>query len=137
MKFQFPNLIEDSYDNISCMGQIIEISSNYCSQIMILSCAEWGNYFETIIINYTDGFSINIPFEVSDWAMKNQASHEVVAWDGVCIKIGDYKGVAYIYAQGHLLSHNGFISTIILPNCSNIHIFAISLKQLIDGISPT
>lgn len=36
---------------------------------------------------------------------------------------------AHLYAKGYLLKHNANINNIVLPNCPNIHLFAITFVQ--------
>ncbi len=120
-------------DNISCEGQIFELQNLLCKKgIMLLGCAEWGDFFEKLIINYTDGESEEIYIEFLDW-WRGPAQGQTIAWEGQAAEknmhgaelLGN-KG-RYLCARTYCTKLNKKIKNIILPNCPNIHLFAVSL----------
>ncbi|HEX3044588.1 MAG TPA: hypothetical protein VHY08_07520 [Bacillota bacterium] len=135
MKFRFLPPAEDRNDNISCLGQTIFVPKDHYAALMLLGCAEWGNKSELLEISYEDGQTISLPLEFSDWIFKIPAFDEVVAWEGRCAEKTP-TGVAEIpWFRGHLfakmlpLDQNLGLERIILPDCGNIHLFAITLGK--------
>jgi hypothetical protein len=81
MKFRFSKAIDGTNDNISCMGQIIDVEPVYCSSIMILGTADFGSFKETVTITYSDGNTYNISAGFTEYIF-NPVYGEVVAWEG-------------------------------------------------------
>lgn len=134
IKFRFPivNSMEKAYDNISCSSQFIQLSPINCKKISFLGCSEYGSYYNIVNITYTDGFNENIKIGFSDLAFE-PIYNEHIFWKGrtACYSNDDKLEIlqnnAKIYAISIPLQHNGLIHGIRLPDCGNIHIFAISL----------
>jgi hypothetical protein len=134
LKFRFPHLAEGLLDNISCLNQVIKIQPNCYTSIFLLGCAEWGSFEETILIKYNNGETEEVSFGFSDWAIIPQYN-ETIVWTGKCVEKNITKGIVKIlpssvklYSQKIYLKHNKVIEYIVVPDCPNIHIFAISLN---------
>lgn len=134
MRFLFPEVDKGVNDNISCFGQIIEVQQCKYTHIMILGCAELGNHLELIEIEYHDGKIESIPFRFTSWLSANANFKEVIAWTGKGAVRTDngvevYPFPVNLYAQNYNLQHSGEIKSIKLPECPNLHIFAITLAN--------
>lgn len=139
MKFKLNYSTGLDMDNISCAKQLIEIREEICYSVMILGCSEYGNCIDEIEINYCDGLHQKMKFTLNDWVpnyneiIDNDTSIvlEKVDTNANGIVIGKEK--AYLYAI-RLPCCNKGIDTIQLPECANMHIFAISLEVIADNI---
>lgn len=134
MKFKFPILAENTNDNISCMGQNIHVRQIRGKNIMVLGCSELGNHSEYMNIRYTDGHVEKVPLEFTSWLSSNKSFGEIIAWTGKGAErtkdtVQVYPFPVHIYAKNYLLQYDGIVSSIELPVCPNIHIFAISLGE--------
>ncbi|HEX3046532.1 MAG TPA: hypothetical protein VHY08_17375 [Bacillota bacterium] len=130
MKFRFPKITASQNDNISCNGQIIDVSPGRYFAIMALGCAEFGNYSETLSLEYLNGERETIPLEFSDlWSVNPNFGEIIAAKVGWVNRTADMKCVEkrHIYAQCYFLPCIGILTKLKLPKCPNIHIFAISL----------
>lgn len=134
MKFSFPTIFNNSYDNISCMGQIINVDQAMYNYIMLLGCSELGDYREHINIKYLDGFIERIPIEFTAWIKPQPSYGEIIAWTGSRavrteneVEVSSF--AVHLYAKNYQLKHDGKVECIELPTCPNIHIFAISLGK--------
>ena len=133
MKFRFIEPDENSNDNISCFKQKIALDKKSYSTIMFLGCAEWGHYSELLEIHYLDGKVELVPLEFTDWTYPEAHFNEVVVWEGKCaekdrngiLRKSELKG--HLYAYCVRIKENLKLDYIILPDCANIHLFAISL----------
>jgi hypothetical protein len=137
MKFIFPYIGEGVCDNISCSKQIIDVPPGYYSKIFILGVAEWGGYYEKMSIKYRDGEEESIPIAFTEWNYL-PCYGEVIAWEGRGILreadiIKDFKQKVRLFARKSCLLHHGIIEKISLPDCPNMHIFAISLGKSESG----
>ncbi|OZV12994.1 hypothetical protein CIW83_05460 [Tissierella sp. P1] len=133
MKFKF-SYVHRKKDNIICKGQKIAIDNIKANYIMFLSCSEYGNYNEEIKVYFSNGKSEDIKFVVSSWGNKLSKYDEVKALDG---KLGQQINGKWeildnrtsLFAKCYKLKTNGNVCCIELPNCLNIHIFAITLAN--------
>lgn len=132
MKFNFPDLCDGINDNIACKGENIKISAGNYHSIMLLGCAEDGDFNDSIIVEYADGKFEEVSIKFSDWAGR-PLFNETVAWqgqvakkDGNAVQLFD-KFKPRLFAKAYILKHDGISISIRLPDCPNIHIFAISL----------
>ncbi|MBN2353518.1 MAG: hypothetical protein JXD23_13175 [Spirochaetales bacterium] len=131
MAFQVPWLYGNGNDNIACSGQEISIDDDVFRNIMILGCADWGNYVERFLIRYDDGRTEEIPVRITDY-LYEPVYGETIAWEGKAVeKINDRVQLrgrkVYISAQNHEIAAEGRIRYLRLPDVPGIHIFAISL----------
>lgn len=134
MKFLFPDISDCQYDNISCNNQNISISPGQYYHIMILGCAEWGDFSDNLTIYYTDGYIEKIHLGFSDWCrIVAPVYGEVIAWIGKGAErkensIQSLTNPTRLYAQKFSIYYQKNIIGIQLPDCPNIHIFAISFS---------
>lgn len=141
MEFGFPDIADNVNDNISCTGENIRIPNNYYSSVMILGCAEWSSLVEKIKIYYESGAVESITVEFTDWVSNPRYSEEI-AWTGNAMyRSGDgvhlYNRKMNLFAKEYPLNRGDVIKSIQLPDCPNIHIFAVSLRKNPDLIGTT
>lgn len=113
-------------DNICCNGQEIIFPCNNYKKMVLLACAEYGNYTEKIQFYNGEKHAFNITISVSDFFSNPRYGEEKV-----------YTGETY-YKKNHILEKQDFsaqifkynilleqkrVSKIILPVRKNIHIF--------------
>jgi hypothetical protein len=132
--FIFPETNQVLYDNISCCGQKIDITEQYCKDIFILACNEWGSSQKQLIVQFMDGKEVNLTFEISDWAATNPLYSEKIAWTGRAIdrKNGEANLMpvpVHIYAQTIRVLKKQKLNKIVLPDSPNTHIFSITLEE--------
>jgi hypothetical protein len=133
MKFRFPDIKDGAYDNVSCGGQVVKVPAGYYKSIMLLECSEWGNYCEALEVEYEDGTKQEIKITTSDWSSL-PGSEEVKAWSGNAaarlkdgVKLWDF--TASIFATQYPLDKNRKTVSLKLPDCRNMHLFAITLGE--------
>jgi len=130
MRFMFPVISDNSFDNISCMRQTIIVPQDKYNGIMILASAEWGNFVEHIKLEYTSSENIDVLINFSDWWQDIPLYDEHIAWSGKAyskkIKRLSTKNLN-IFSIFRPLLMDKILKSIILPDCPNIHIFAITL----------
>lgn len=134
MRFDINNIVDSNLDNISCDEQEINIKGYEAEYIMILACAEFGNYSEEIDMIYDDGECENIRIRVSSWLLSESKFDELTAIKGkgavrLNEKIEIYPFPVTIFAQCHEIKKKGRIVKIKMPVCPSIHVFAISLGR--------
>ena len=134
MAFELPEIRVNENDNITCCKQNIDVQVGYCNEIAILGCSEWGGFKDYINIVYKDGYSERVLVELPIWTALNIKDDNPNFIE--CIKsINDEDFMlcgtenCYLHAKCYGLSHNEPIVKIELPECENMHIFAISLNQ--------
>ncbi len=134
MYFKLPPLITEEYDNISCAGQKINIEKSIYQSIMFLGCADNGDFLDEATIFFETGEELKIPISFTDsWRLPK--FNESIAWTGIGGKWADdrfevHSNEQRIFAREDLIGKQGIIEAIKLPDCSNIHIFSISLRKL-------
>jgi hypothetical protein len=135
MYFKLPTLITQKYDNISCSGQKIIVEKSIYEGIMFLGCSDNGDFIEEATIFFETGEELKIPVSFTDsWRLPK--FNEKIAWTGMGGKWTDGRFEVHtnkqrIFAREEFISKKGIVEAIRLPDCSNIHIFAISLRKLI------
>jgi len=134
MKFLFPDTDNGLNDNISCFGQIIDIQPCKYGQIMVLGCAELGNHSDFIEIIYSDGCTERVSIEFTSWLISAANNKEIIAWTGkgaarTKTKVETYPFAVNLFAQMHTLQIHGEMKGIRLPECPNLHIFAVTLAN--------
>jgi hypothetical protein len=133
MRFSLTFKNEQPFDNISCYGQYINLTAYYYNQFMILACSEWGNYTGKFKIDYFEGKSDEIYLSFSDWCQE-PSENESIAWIGQGIRIHNnipqkFSKEVKLFSQSVSLDIKSKIIGVELPNCPNIHIFAILFAQ--------
>ena len=134
VKFKIADLRNAQYDNLLCEKQVVRVEEGSYSNLTVLASAEFGSYSETMIIEYEDGDKQEVLLEISDWFdMPNFG--EKIAWTGnasIRSNINDEPYLANsvnLYTQSHNLKKGKSIKAIQLPECPNVHVFAISLSR--------
>lgn len=133
MSFNFPTIIEDQNDNVTCQSQTIPLTYGIYSTIMVLGCGEWGNFSENMILHFEDGESQSIELEFTDWHF-SPIYGESIAWVGKNVDKNKETAwfnnlPAHIFAKSYDVNYQKKIVSITLPDCPNIHIFAISMGK--------
>ncbi len=132
MSFIFPRLEDACCDNVSCSGQIIAVPSAGYKGIILMGSCEWGNFIENMRLNYAGGESETIQINFSDWQNREPLYDDKLIWGGKVYNKNE--------GRGYLESYNLFalvrsvrdernLSSITLPECSNMHIFAMTLYK--------
>jgi hypothetical protein len=135
IEFYLPYPKNNIYDNISCNCQKINFIEKNYSTLIIIGCAEWGNQSTSIIVNYVGENKIKLPFEISDWSFSEPIFNELLIWKGKSFErtkngielINWFKG--NIFAQLIKLDKSKKLESIVLPDCGNIHVFALTLGE--------
>ncbi len=133
MKFFVPNCADGINDNISWDGQRIDVPSIHARGLMLLGCGEWGDFSESMVLEYSDGATGEVPVDFTNWFFEPKYG-EVVAWKGrAAIKKEEGAEVLDYYrrmfAKTYWLKKEGVITGIRLPRNKNMHVFAISLSR--------
>jgi hypothetical protein len=134
MSFLFPEVRGNGFDNITCNEQILLLDSVHCNRICILAAAEWGDFFEAVRLQTKDGEVEEVNVGVSDFAFETKFG-EKIAWTGKSAVYNDgeakiFQQNAKIFAVSAKLDHTLEISSIHLPFCTKMHIFAITLDLI-------
>lgn len=131
MVFKVANIGSNLNDNICCNGQEIKLPEGFFNTLMILACSAYMFTADKLIIKYKDGSTEYINIQISEW-WRTGAFGEFVAWKGGSVS-RRVNGVIRELSEGHLLASEynlnskKIIQSITVPDCQNLHIFAISL----------
>ena len=133
MQFRFPQVDYGVKDNISCEGQEILLYIGACESIMLLGCCEYGNFTDYFNISYHDGDDEKILVSLTDSWECNPKFGEAVA---LRVREVEKRGVEVIakeevhgiYACEYRLCKKKRLKSIHLPDCPNMHLFAITLQ---------
>lgn len=134
-KFVFSNVRTKNPDNISCFKQQIDIHMRDCCKIQLLGCSECGRYRENLKIKYSDGTIEMKIIDFPEWNYKLD-SNDTILMDtkGIIIDEKGEKNIinhSYLYGIEIDVSYPKKILSIILPDCPNIHIFAITFCLIV------
>ena len=123
-------------DNIMCMGQKIVFDATECHYLSLLYCSDFGNYLEEIVLNYEDGTSqvATIHFweyfdgeaiqkNVDKYAVEKVIKEKNGGFDGGIVG----KEKCYLYSEKICVNKDKKLASIYLPDCSNLHVFAVTL----------
>lgn len=133
ISFKIENLEDNFLDNISCKRQEIIINEKNYNFLFLLGCSEWGDYKEDFKIVYEDGSKDTYNITFADWApsLDNEEILDTAYKSKIIIKNDGKFQMSNIdhrlYSKYIPLNCEKKLIKIILPECSNIHIFAISL----------
>lgn len=127
-------------DNISCTSQSINVDIGYYKKIMFLGCSEWGSFSDDVIIHYIDGTKDKINLLYLDFVIEDECNNP----NNISFKCETVKRIDgenelcdidhYMYAKVFEINFNKKISSILLPACPCLHIFAISLLRNEDEL---
>ena len=122
------------YDNISCNGQEIEDINKNIKYIDIIGSAEQGIFSDDCILIYDD-CEKRLNIDVTDWWDKSIFYNEKVVWNGICgeISSNNYESLnkVSIFSKKYTIDEKRKLKSIILPKCSNMHIFSIVIYEVI------
>ena len=127
------NILSNQYDNISCLGQEIYFQNDKYNEIMLLGSCEFGSFREDILLYQDDELKQKLQVCFTDWVLAPEFGEEIL-WQGkMLIKEGKGYGFSKVYSthllgQRYFIQGNHEINKIKLPECPNMHIFAISLR---------
>jgi len=130
MTFSLPELSESMRDNLSCAAQSLVIPEGYYSSLLIMGCSECGNYSDRIEVLYADQSTASIAIAFTDWQMEPIFGEKIV-WTGKGVgrKHGQAKlmdSPVRLFAQSYPLDKSRKIKSMQLPDCPNLHIFAMT-----------
>ncbi|PWW04863.1 butirosin biosynthesis protein H-like [Paenibacillus cellulosilyticus] len=118
-------------DNVSCFGQRIEFEPDFYAGAVFIGCSEWGSFEETLTIHYQDGSSQQASIAFTDWQAETPAYGERIIWQGRTaryFRTNDYFGEGRkLYQRALVFEPRKKVSSIELPICPNIHLFACNL----------
>lgn len=121
------------YDNISCEKQIINILPGDYKEIRFLGCSEYGSNYDNITLKYKDGTEKEHFFGFPDWILP-PLYDEKIMWTGKSIQINEnIKQIigndVYLYSTAIHIKDSLDLECIVLPDCKNLHIFAITVSS--------
>lgn len=134
-KFSISCSKRGAFDNISCARQVINIENNYYVQFSVLGCSEWGDFKEYFKIIYMDDSYERVLVELNDWTpvvLDRESSTECIECEKSIVDendLIDFTEPCYLYINHYILSTDKMIKRIELPECENMHIFALSFTR--------
>ncbi|GCE14969.1 hypothetical protein [Tengunoibacter tsumagoiensis] len=136
MVFDVCNIVGEQYDNISCNRQVISIDNGDYSTLMLLGCSLLGDLSDVLNVEYIDGYIEEVRFGLTQLNQRIPVFGERIAWEGKRASLPSWSDAitstdepSCLFAKELLLKHKSKIKSIILPNCPEIHIFALSLGR--------
>lgn len=141
LEFDTQNILDEKYDNIICQGQVLSVNKpiNNLSKIMFLMCSEFTSCEIVVELIFSDGSIEIIKVGVTSWLYPEPEYSDEIALVGKPVqrKGGDiektfcYNFLGNIYASRYeLKSYGKELNTIKLPDCENVHVFAISIASV-------
>ena len=134
--FKIPQIANDKCDNIVCTNQTIEAPKDTIfNSISVLGCTVWDDMLFNLELNYKNGSKLNLEIGISQWIVTPMYGEDVF-WEGNGIeKSGGKTNImnkpVRLFAKKYKLPLGVPLEYIKLPDCPNIHIFAISLEKKI------
>jgi autotransporter-associated beta strand protein len=120
----------NSNNVVNATGQTITLTSGKYSALTFLGAATGGSQSGTFTVNYSDGTHQTFTQGMSNWLSGSSAAGEIVADTMTYYNL--YNGTSptqttYLYQYTFALNAAKTVSSITLPNNSNIHLLAIDL----------
>lgn len=142
--FDTQNMLEEKYDNIICQRQkiLVDEQINEHSKIMFLMCSEFTSCEILVELNFDDGSSENLKVGVTSWLYPEPEYSDRIALAGTPVqRKGEgvpnafcYNFSGNIYSSWYKMKCAGKrLKTILLPECENVHVFAISIANYVGG----
>lgn len=134
-KFKINNFMNDEFDNLICEGQEIKLDIDGYDKLLILTCSEFGNFDEKIEIFYDNNEKEIISFKTSTWlsTITREENELIFLGKGVSRRdenVNVYPFDVSLHANYYnLKNQENKIIKIKLPDCINIHIFAITFAK--------
>lgn len=131
MNFMLPEISINSFDNIYCSGQELQLSIDSPKYIMFLGCSELGSHSEYVEITYSNGEKKELLIEFTNYCKFPPIFDERTAWESRVLErqndqVNEFPYKGYVYAKNYSLDIQDKIVSIKLPECMNMHIFAIT-----------
>ncbi|MCI9541781.1 MAG: hypothetical protein HFG39_12160 [Lachnospiraceae bacterium] len=118
-------------DNVVCEGQKIEIyKDKLYSRIGFIAVSEFGESIDVIKVIYDDGKQQKLHIKISD-VNNEPLFEEKTIWRGVTYQKVNNGNMsirlenAHLYWVEYRINNDNSIKRIILPECSNLHIYGI------------
>lgn len=111
----------ENYDNISCTGQRLELSSMKCSKLLVITLAEWGKAETSLLLHTNSGELIKLELEVEDWYVTN--FDDRIVWTGDAHTVTNSKDTRGLFGYLYDFGSEMDINCIVLPQKPNLHIF--------------
>lgn len=138
-EFKIVNVDGENNDNIVCLGQTIQFDYmlNDNNYIMLLMCSEFTCLEENIRVLYGDGSSETAKIGVTACLKSEPEFNDYIVITGTPVvllqethEVYTYNFPGHIYGSIYKLNKvSGNITGIVLPECPNIHIFAITMAH--------
>lgn len=115
-------------DNLICKNQIIHTRIGKYVGLSILGACDSGAFYGQLDVIHENN-KTSLVFGLGEWRFNKCQFNENVAWigDRVYLKKVNPEEKAYLFSKVILFEKELDIEQIILPNCTNMHIFAINL----------
>ncbi|WP_019912673.1 hypothetical protein [Paenibacillus sp. HW567] len=131
MEFSLPALNGSDYDNISCAAQSIKLPAGHYSALALVGCSECGSYGDQIELVYEDRSVSFLPIAFTDCYMEPLYG-ETIVWSGRAASrknghIQLNESPAHVFTRNYTLDTTREIVGMRLPDCPNLHIFAMAL----------
>ncbi|MBY0220520.1 BtrH N-terminal domain-containing protein [Paenibacillus illinoisensis] len=128
-----PFFDNEEMENLACENQYIEMPDRKVDELLILCCAEWGSYHETIVINYIDGTQKFLNFNVPDISLEPFVGQKV-AWRGRSgvqndMELQIVQTDAKIFSISIRVDSKIQISSLVFPDCPYIHIYGLTTAK--------
>jgi len=130
--FKIPDKKNGRNDNIQCESQKIKVDADHYDGIQILGCSEWGDYEEELTVVFDDNSVEKTSLMLNDWIPNylQNGKRDIV------IESKKYVSEDLVDEEdcnifGVLCGIKGKkkVTEIILPECSSMHIFALTLLK--------
>lgn len=119
-------------DNICCNGQKITVEPAFYKEICILGACDSGAFYGQMQIQYEDGTSEDIILGFSEWRFGKCEFGDRSAWKGKRVywnKISEEE-MGYLFTTQISLHEARKVTGLKLPECENMHLFAVTLRKL-------
>ena len=123
------NLCREKKDNICCNRQVIDMNNGVGKALLVVGCCEWGSYSAEMQLEYKNGEkeSAIVSFGDCDFSgLEKDKLQNVALFSKFFSQGNDKKTICAIYYSIFELQCTK-LNKLILPECTNMHIFAISI----------
>lgn len=138
--FDIKNILIDKCDNILCEGQLIKVNEKISenSYIMLLMCSEFTNCEVEINLLFEDNITEKIKVGVTSWLYPEPEYNDYIAIEGTPVQRRteefangfSYNFPGHIFGSWYKITNMGkILKHIVLPDCENVHIFAITIAE--------
>jgi hypothetical protein len=135
MKFKFPEVKKHKLDSLYCKGQVITTEREKYNTIMFLGFSDTDNFSDEVEIEYTDNSVEKLMVAFTCWYI-NPHFGDMLAWEGSIFE-KNLDGTAMQSSHKYKIFANKYsfncsdkvVKSIRLPECENIHIFAITAAK--------